>query len=214
MKNYKLFFILGALIIFIPISLSACSKNSKINNKNKTTHPKPSTLTKSKSSGRLKLFSVSLLNPNRKTLENAIQKAGLIPIRTGLNYYCDIYKVNGQLTGASKLYVCYTQNNKFANAQYVFPAFMNTRLVKRVITMVSDKYGKPDSISGNYSLGDVTAYWYFGLNEEIKLFRGWPTTTVYLNLRNIPNYRKYLYELHKQKEDKIANKAKSQSGAF
>ena len=214
MKNYKLFFILAALIIFIPISLSACSKNSKINNKNKANQPKPSTVTKSKTSGRLKLFNVSLLNPDRKTLENAIKKAGLIPIRAGLNYYCDIYKVKGQLSGASKLYVCYTQNNKFANAQYVFPAFMNTSLVKRVITMVSDKYGKPDSINGNYSLGDVTAYWHFGSNEEIKIFRGWPTTSVYLNLRNIPNYRKYLYELHKQKEDKIANKAKSQSSAF
>lgn len=212
MKNYKLFFILAALLIFIPVSVSAYSKNSKTNNS--ANQPKSLTLTKSKSSGRLKLFSVSLLNPNRKTLENAIKKAGLIPIRAGLNYYCDIYKVNGQLTGASKLYVCFTQHNRFANAQYVFPSFMDTGIVKRVIAMVSDKYGKPDSISGNYSLGDVTAYWYFGLNEEIKIFRGWPTTTVYLNLRNIPNYRKYLYELHKQKEDKIAKKAKSQSSAF
>jgi hypothetical protein len=212
MKNHKLFFILAALLIFIPVSVSAYSKNSKTNNS--ANQPNSLTLTKFKSSGGLKLFSVSLLNPNRKTLENAIQKAGLIPIRTGSDYYCDIYKVNGQLTGASKLYVCFTQHNRFANAQYVFPSFINPKLVKRVITMVSDKYGKPDSINGNYTLGDVTAYWYFGSDEEIKIFRGWPSTSVYLNLRNIPNYRRFLYELHKQKENKIANKAKSQSSAF
>ena len=170
MKNYKLFFILAALLIFIPVSVSAYSKNSKTNNS--ANQPNSLTLTKFKSSGGLKLFSVSLLNPNRKTLENAIQKAGLIPILTGSDYYCDIYKVNGQLTGASKLYVCFTQHNRFANAQYVFPSFINPKLVKRVITMVSDKYGKPDSINGNYALGEVTAYWHFGSNEEIKIFRG------------------------------------------
>ena len=212
MKTYKLFFILAALVIFIPISLSSCSKNSN-SNKN-ANQPNTLTKTKVKTSGRLKLFNVSLLNPDRKTLENAIKKAGLTPINAGSNYFCDSYKVNVQLAGASKLYVCYTQNNRFANAQYVFPAFMNTKLVKRVITMVSDKYGKPDSVNGNYNLGDVTAYWYFGSNEEIKIFRGWPSTSVYLNLRNIPNYRRFLYELHKQKENKIAKKAKSQSGAF
>jgi hypothetical protein len=212
MKTYKSFFILTALLIFISFSLSSCSKNS---NSNKSLN-QPNILTnaKVKTSGRLKLFNVSLLNPNRKTLENAIKKAGLIPIDEGSNYSCDNYKVNGQLSGASKLYVCYTQNNRFANAQYVFPAFMNTGLVKRVITMVSDKYGKPDGLNGNYGLGDVTAYWHFGSDEEIKIFRGWPSTSVYLNLRNIPNYRRFLYELHKQKENKIAKKAKSQSGAF
>ena len=210
MKTYKLFFILTALVIFLSFSLSACSKNT---NSNKSSN-QPKSSIKSKTSGRLKLFGVSLLNPNRKTLENAIKKAGLTPIKAGPNYYCDSYRVNGQLSGASKLYVCYTQNNRFANAQYVFPTFMNTELVKRVITMVSDKYGKPESINGNYNLGDVTAYWYFGSNEEIKIFRGWPSTSVYLNLRNIPNYRRFLYELHKQKENKIAKKAKSQSGAF
>ena len=212
MKTYKSFFILTALLIFISFSLSSCSKNS---NSNKSLN-QPNILTnaKVKTSGRLKLFNVSLLNPNRKTLENAIKKAGLIPIDEGSNYSCDNYKVNGKLSGASKLYVCYTQNNRFANAQYVFPAFMNTGLVKRVITMVSDKYGKPDGLNGNYGLGDVTAYWHFGSDEEIKIFRGWPSTSVYLNLRNIPNYRRFLYELHKQKENKIAKKAKSQSGAF
>lgn len=210
MKTYKLFFILAVFVIFLSFSLSSCSKNS---NSNKSAN-QPKSLTKSKNSGRLKLFNVSLLNPDRKTLENAIKKAGLTPINAGSNYSCDSYKVNGQLSGASKLYVCYTQNNRFANAQYVFPAFINPKLVKRVITMVSDKYGKPESVNGNYNLGDVTAYWHFGSNEEIKIFRGWPSTSVYLNLRNISNYRRFLYELHKQKENHIAKKAKSQGNAF
>ena len=120
----------------------------------------------------LKLFGISLNNASRTTLESAVQKAGLIPARQGLNYWCDSYKVNGRLSGASELYVCYTRNNRFANAQYIFPSFMDTGIVKRVIAMVSDKYGKPDSINGNYALGEVTAYWHFGSNEEIKIFRG------------------------------------------
>ena len=212
MKNYKLFFILPAFVIFIPVFLSSCSKSSNVHKGANT--GKTEIKTKNIASGRLKLFGVSLQNPNRNTLESAIEKAGLVPIKQGSNYWCDSYKVTGQLSGASKLYVCYTRNSKFANAQYVFPAFINPKLVKRVITIVSDKYGNPNSVNGSYKLGDVTAYWNFGSNEEIKIFRGWPSTSVYLNLRNISNYRRFLYELHKQKENYIAKKAKSQGNAF
>ena len=91
---------------------------------------------------------------------------------------------------------------------------MNVKLVKHVISMVSDKYGKPSSVNGDYSLGDVTAYWHFGSNEEIKIFRGWPSTSVYLNLINISNYSRFFYELHKQKKEQTAKKAKSQGNAF
>lgn len=162
----------------------------------------------------LKLFGVNLSTAKRTTLESAIQKAGLIPIRQGYNYWCDSYKVTGQLSGASKLHVCYTKNNSFANATYLFPAFMNTKLVKHVITMISDKYGSPSSINGSYGLGDVTAFWHFGSNMEIKIFRGWPSSTVYLNLRNKANYQRFLYEYNKQKEAQTAKKAKSESNAF
>jgi hypothetical protein len=212
MKNYKLFFILSAFVISIPIFLSSRSNGSNVH---KTPNSgKTAIKTKNNISGRLKLFGVSLQNPNRKELESAIKRAGLIPIKESLNDWCDSYKVTGQLDKASKLYVCYTQNNKFAYAQYVFPAFMNVRLVKHVIAVVSDKYGQPNAIVGDYLLGDVTAYWHFGSNEEIKIFRGWPSTSVYLNLINISNYRRFLYELHKQKEEQTAKKAKSQGNAF
>ncbi|RZD19027.1 MAG: hypothetical protein EVG15_02685 [Candidatus Acididesulfobacter diazotrophicus] len=162
----------------------------------------------------LVLFGTNLKSASRTSLESAIQKAGLIPIRQGFNYWCDSYKVTGQLSGASRLDVCYTKNNRFANAQYIFSAFMNTELVKHVINIVSDKYGNPSSINGNYRLGDVTAFWYFGSNMEIKIFRGWPSSTVYLNLRNKINYQRFLYEYHKQKEARTAKKAKSESSAF
>lgn len=212
MKNYKLFFILSAFVISIPIFLSSCSKGT--NGHKSINQVKTSIKAKNNSSGRLKLFGTSLQNPNRNTLESAIRKAGLIPIRQGSNYRCDDYKVTGQLGNASRLYVCYTQGERFAYAQYVFPAFMNVRLVKKVIAIVSDKYGKPESVNGDYSLGVVTAYWNFGSNEEIKIYRGWPSTSVYLNLINISNYRRFLYEFRKQKEEETAKKAKSQSNAF
>ena len=212
MKNYKLFFILSAFVISIPIFLSSCSNGS---NMHKTPNSgKTAIKTKNNISGRLKLFGVSLQNPNRNTLESAIKKAGLIPLKEGFDYRCDSYKVTGQLEKASRLYVCYTQNGKFAYAQYVFPAFMNVNLVKHVIATVSDKYGKPGSVNGDYLLGHVTAYWNFGSNEEIKIYRGWPSTSVYLNLINISNYRRFIYELHKQKEEQTAKKAKSQGSAF
>jgi hypothetical protein len=219
MKNYKLFFILSTFVISIPIFLPSCSNGSnahKTPNSGKTAINSGKTAIKTKNniSNRLKLFGVSLQNPNRTVLEDAIKRAGLIPIKESLNDWCDSYKVTGQLGKASRLYVCYTQNDKFAYAQYFFPAFMNINLVKHVIAMVSDKYGKPGSVNGDYSLGDVTAYWHFGSNEEIKIFRGWPSTSVYLNLINIPNHNRFLYELHKQKEEQTAKKAKSQGNAF
>ena len=202
MKNYKLFFILSAFVISIPIFLSSCSNAPKNNISN-----------------RLKLFGVSLQNPNRKALESAIKRAGLIPLREGFNDRCDRYKVTGQLGKASKLYVCYTQNNKFAYAMYAFPASMNAKLMEQyVIAMVLDKYGQPNAIVGDYSQGNVTEYWGFGSNEEIRIFSGLQNATVYLKLINIPHDNRLPYELHNQKEEQIAKKAakkvKSQGNAF
>ena len=56
MKTYKLFFILTALVVFLSFSLSACSKST---NSNKSSN-QPKSSIKSKTSGRLKLFGVSL----------------------------------------------------------------------------------------------------------------------------------------------------------
>jgi hypothetical protein len=57
----------------------------------------------------LMLFGTPLLGATRSTLEPALSKVGLTPIQTGSKWWYDIYHVNGQLPGANKLLVGYTQ---------------------------------------------------------------------------------------------------------
>lgn len=99
----------------------------------------------------LDLFGVPLLGATRQTLEPALQHDGFSPIHVGSHWWFDSYHVHGQLPGARKLLVSYTANNHFAMAEYVFPSFMNTGEVAKVIHMVEDKYGAPTRQSGDIS---------------------------------------------------------------
>jgi hypothetical protein len=160
------------------------------------------------------LFGVPLQDATRPTLEPALQKAGLTPIQVGSKWWYDIYRVNGQLPGASKLLVGYTTHNHFATAQYVFPSFMNTQLVQKVINMVRVKYGPPSSMNGMAGLGNVTAVWNEGNGMEIKVTRGWPSTTVYMSMENVGNYARMQSQIQAQKTKHAASQAQAHSNAF
>lgn len=162
----------------------------------------------------LELFGVPLANATRNTLQPALQKAGLTPVQVGSQWWYDIYRVNGQMPGAHKLLVGYTTNNKFAYAQYVFPSFMNTQLVNKVIHMVEDKYGAPTQESGSSGLGDVTATWNEGNGMRIRVIRGWPSTTTYLDLENVANKARMEAQMHAQKMQHEAHEAQAHSNAF
>jgi hypothetical protein len=162
----------------------------------------------------LALFGIPLTNANRSTLEPALQKAGLIPIQTGNRWWYDIYRVHGQMPGASKLLVGYTEHNRFAIAQYVFPSFMDTEQVKKVIQMVQDKYGQPSQESGSIGLGSVTAVWNEGNGMEIRVTRGWPSTTTYLDLENVDNRSRMLAQIQAQKAAHEKQQAQAHANAF
>lgn len=162
----------------------------------------------------LELFGVPLADATRNTLEPALQKAGLSPTQTGARWWYDIYRVNGQLPGASKLLVGYTQHNRFALAQYVFPSFMNTGAVEKVIQMVTDKYGPPSRQNGMINLGSVTAVWHEGDGMEIRVTRGWPSTTTYLDLENVANRSRMLAQMHAQKQAHEQRQAQAHANAF
>jgi hypothetical protein len=163
----------------------------------------------------LSLFGMPLKGASRDALRQALVKAGLTPTRVDNSYFCDLYDPNGQLKGADKLTVCYTEDdNAFASAEYTFPAFMDTALVQRVINMVQTKYGRPTSLQGNVNLGDVTAKWAEPQGMQVVVTRGWPDTTTFLDLIDLANNRKMHAQMKADTSDRERKQAQSQSKAF
>lgn len=163
----------------------------------------------------LSLFGTPLKGASRDALRAALAKAGLTPTRVDNSYFCDLYDTNDQLKGATKLTVCYTEdNNTFASAEYTFPAFMDTQLVQRVINMVQTKYGRPSSLQGNVGLGGVTAKWNEPGGMQVKVSRGWPDTTTYLDLMDVANDRKMHAQMKADEAARQQKQAQSQSKAF
>ncbi|MGE0106501.1 MAG: hypothetical protein AB7S53_05965 [Thiomonas sp.] len=163
----------------------------------------------------LALFGTQLKGASRTELRQTLTKAGLRPQRVDSSYFCDEYGVNGKLKGASILTVCYTEgDNRFASAQYTFPGFMNMQLVQRVIETVKSKYGPPASMSGDIGLGPVSARWPMAQGMEIRVSRGWPDTTTYLDLVDEANLDKMHAQMQADKKAAIHQQAEKDSNAF
>jgi len=173
------------------------------------------TLHQARAAEPLALFGTPLKGASRDVLRQSLAKAGLTATRVDDSYYCDQYDTNDVLKGATKLTVCYTEdNNTFASAEYTFPAFMDTDLVKRVIDTVAVKYGRPNSMSGNVGLGNVTARWTEPQGMEIRVARGWPDTTTYLDLVDLANDRKMHAQMKAAEQARLRQRAQSDSKAF
>lgn len=163
----------------------------------------------------LALFGTPLKGATRAELRQALPKAGLTPTRVDDGYFCDTYQTDGVPQGASQLTVCYTEdNNAFASAEYTFTAFMDTGLVKRVIDTVAQKYGRPGSVSGNYGLGNVTARWTMPQGMEIRVTRGWPDTTTYLDLIDRTNNDRMQAQMKAASASRLKQQAQKDSSAF
>lgn len=155
----------------------------------------------------LTLFGTPLKGASRTVLRAALAKSGLNPTRVDNGYFCDEYGVNGQLQGATKLSVCYTEDdNRFASAIYVFPAFVDASKVKQVVQMVTSKYGRASTLHGMFDLGNVTATWNRPAGMRIQVTRGWPDTTVYLMLEDRASDAK----MHAQMSHETAQRAQKQ----
>lgn len=169
----------------------------------------------SSKSHRLELFGVSLTGATREQLRKAFKKNGMQPIREDNRYWVDFYDPKGVLDGASEFSVGYVLvTNKFAVAQYKFPAFINTQLVEKVINMVSTKYGRPSSKIGHYSLGPVKAIWNMGQGMQIVVERAWPDTTTLLIFNDSTAHAQMEAEIDAGEKAMEHQKAKSQDKAF
>ncbi len=133
------------------------------------------------------LFGAVLATATRATLTATLLRAGLQQVTTASPWY-QTYRLTNQLPGATRLRVWYTQSGRFAMAQYQFPAFMDTQKVEQVIHLVADKYGKPDHESGDWNLGPVHAWWKRPDHFELRVFRGWPSTTTFLQIIDWTTY--------------------------
>lgn len=164
---------------------------------------------------KLELFGVPLKGASREQLREAFLKNGLRPIRVDNNYRGDTYDAEGVLDGASTFEAYYVRKTEtFAVAEYKFPGFMDTQLVTRVITLVTNKYGRPTSRRGDAGLGPVTATWNMGQGMFIEVSRSWPDTTtslIFVDEKGLAAVRAE-QKAHRDQQDR--ERAKSQSKAF
>lgn len=108
----------------------------------------------------------------------------------------------------------YTSNGQFAYAEYKFPAFVNTGKIIEVANLVASKYGQPSQRSGNTSLGEASLTWNFKNGMAIVVYRGWPDTTTFLQIKDKMSYNKMKAEMDAQEKKQFQQKAKQQQVAF
>ena len=167
-----------------------------------------------KGSSEVDFFGVSLSNATRAQLRDALKKQNVQSIREDEKYWFDNYKAAGVLDEADQLFIGYVSNGqKFARLEYIFPSSFDTEQVQRIIKMVSVKYGAPKSINGNYGLGNVNAVWPRGA-IEIKVFRGWPSTSTTLRIQHNANDAAMRAEMVAQEEAETRATATKQGKAF
>ncbi|OJX31318.1 MAG: hypothetical protein BGO74_00145 [Burkholderiales bacterium 68-12] len=170
---------------------------------------------KSASPQQLELFGVKLKGATRDQLREALKAGGMRPIRVDDNYWADTYNPEAVLEGASSFAAGYVYKTKvFAYAEYEFRGFMDTGLVTKVANMVSNKYGRPGSQSGNEGLGPVTYKWNLPQDMSIRVARGWPDTTTYLTFTDQTSYAEMKAEQDADKQAEEKSKAKAQTKAF
>jgi len=146
----------------------------------------------------LVFYGVSLKTATRTSLNAALKRTGLPVVTKGPEDWFDTYRMNGQvrgLQGASMLAVRFTKDDRFAIAQYTFPSFEDIHEVQDIMGMVRYKYGEPTVIEGDIHHGPVVARWKEPGGTEIKVWRGWPSTTTYMDFENVGNFKRMLAEM-------------------
>lgn len=163
----------------------------------------------------LELFGHTLQGAQRDALRATFKQHGMREIRLGNRHSHDVYDATAVLDGASQFQVGYVPaSQQFAFAQYTFPGFMKMELVGHVIRMVSSKYGPPTTQTGNYKLGKVSATWQMHKGMEVRVHRDWPDTTTYLSFTDKAAYRSLQAESTAHEQQRMRQKALSQSHAF
>jgi hypothetical protein len=128
----------------------------------------------------LQLFGIDVKGASRARLRTALKIEGLEPVREDDALLSDAYR---GADGRTSVDVVYQPGTRiFAWALYRFPSKNDPDQVRRVIEMVSMKYGRPTDIDGDYQGGEVTGTWDRSDGTRIQVYREWPDTTTYLSL--------------------------------
>lgn len=160
------------------------------------------------------LFNTELKSATREDLRTVLQSTSVIVVREDDGYWVDQYNPNGLLTGASELNFGYSSNGVFAYAEYKFPAFVDKGKIIEVANLVSSKYGQPSQRTGNTNLGDASLTWNFKNGMAIVVYRGWPDTTTYLQIKDKTNYEKMNAEIKSEQQRQYQQKSRQQHAAF
>lgn len=161
-----------------------------------------------------KLFNAELKGISRDKMRTVLAGTAVKPVREEDQYWVDKYNANGVLEGATDLNFAYTSNGQFAYAEYKFPSFVNTGKILEVANLVASKYGQPSQRSGNTNVGEASFTWNFKNGMAIVVYRGWPDTTTFLQIKDKATYSKMKAEMDAQDKKQLQRKAKQQQAAF
>jgi hypothetical protein len=164
---------------------------------------------------RLELFGIPLKSATRDQLRQAFKLNGMHALREDKTHWIDSYDARGVLDGSSEFIAGYVDaTDKFAFAVYTFSGNKDTKLVGKVIHMVSMKYGHPSSKSGDYDHGPVRAEWDLGQGMAIMVCRGWPDTTTSLIYRDASAFKEMIAEMETAENAQERRRPKSQENAL
>ena len=161
-----------------------------------------------------KLFNVLVKCANRGDLRTAVKNGGAAVKSEDIQKWGDNYDSSNVLKGTSELRISYTVDNLFAKALYSFPSRMDAQQIAQVRDFVANKYGQPDSSSGQVSLGNVRFDWVLQDGIKLSVSRGWPDTTTYMSYIYPEHYKAMTDEQERQRKAREAKQYQNQSNAF
>jgi TPR repeat protein len=160
------------------------------------------------------LFTVQVKCAFRGQLRQAVRAVGGRSKREDNGFWYDLYDSSSLLDGSKELQLGFTQDGEFAKAIYVFPSHLDRMQVRKVADMVVSKYGPPKSVRGNLELGEMSYTWLQPDGIELRVHRGWPDTTTFLEFTHPTNTLRMTAEIEGIKTQQQQDAAQRQSNAF
>lgn len=163
----------------------------------------------------LALFGVRLKGAQRAQLRAAFASGGLKPTREDDRFWVDQYDAQGVLDEATSFSAGYVdRTGQFAFASYDFESSLDPEQFVRIAAMVSVKYGRPSSRSGNVTVGPAKATWSRPDGMRIEVDRAWPDTTTHLRFLDVAAHRQMSAEIAAEKKAQERKSAAAHDQAF
>jgi len=163
----------------------------------------------------LALFGVKLKGAQRAQLRTAFASGGLKPTREDERFWVDQYDADGVLEEATSFSAGYVyRTGQFAFAAYDFDSSLDAEQFVRIVRMVSLKYGRPTSRSGNVAVGPAKATWSRPDGMRIEVDRDWPDTTTHLRFVDVAAHRQMGAEIATETQAQQRQSAAEHDQAF